>query len=115
MVHTALAVEYAGSYDASTWAPAMFAVGDPPGTMCYTYADCLALIRSGEEIDYDGVTGPGTYDAGGVNSIIQSYTPYNDDATKGDPVLLDADRALEVIGLIAIKADCTDNECTWGG
>ncbi len=115
MVHTALAVAQAGSYDASTWASAMFEVGDPPGTMCYTYADCLALIRAGEDVDYDGVTGPGTYSEGGVNSIIQSYTPYNDDATKGEPVLLDSDRALEVINLIAIQAECADNECTWGG
>ena len=115
LVHTALAVEAAGSYNASAWAPAMYEVGDPPGTVCYTYADCLALIRAGEDVDYDGVTGPGTYDAGGVNSVIQSYTPYNDDASKGEPVLIDSDRALEVIGLIAITADCVDNECTWGG
>ena len=115
LVHSALAVEQAGSYNASEWAPAMFEVGDPPGTMCYTYATCLELIRAGEEIDYDGVTGPGTYTTGGVNHIIQSFTPYNDDGTLGEAVLLDADRALEVINLIAIEAVCdADNECTWG-
>jgi hypothetical protein len=113
MVHTALAVEYAGSYKASEWADAMYKVGDPPGEMCYTYADCLALIRDGEEIDYDGVTGPGTYSDGGVNSIIQSYTPYNDDGSLGDAVLLDPDRALEVIDLIAIEAVCDGDACEW--
>jgi len=113
MIHTALAVEAAGSYKASEWADAMFEVGDPPGEMCYTYADCLALIRDGKDIDYDGVTGPGTYSEGGVNSIIQSYTPYNDDGTLGDSVLLDADRALEVIEMIAIEAVCDGDVCEW--
>ena len=36
MTQTALAVEYAGSYAASAWAPAMFEVGAAPGTVCYT-------------------------------------------------------------------------------
>jgi ABC-type branched-subunit amino acid transport system substrate-binding protein len=113
MVHTALAVEYAGSYKASEWADAMFEVGDPPGEMCYTYADCLALIRDGKDINYDGVTGPGTYSDGGVNSIIQSYTPYNDDGSLGEAVLLDPDRALEVIEMIAIEAVCDGDSCEW--
>ena len=37
----------------------MNAVGEPPGEVCYTYAECLALIRAGNDIDYEGVTGPG--------------------------------------------------------
>ncbi|GIT46867.1 MAG: hypothetical protein Ct9H300mP12_14520 [Acidimicrobiales bacterium] len=76
--------------------------------MCYTYADCLALIRAGEDIDYEGVTGPGSYSSGGVNVVIQSYTPYNDDGSLGEAVLLDSDRALEIIGKIAIKAECDE-------
>ena len=116
LVHTALAVEKAGSYNASDWAPAMFEVGDGPGTVCYTYTDCLALIRAGEDIDYEGVTGPGSYSPGGVNAVTQSYTPYNDDGSLGEAVLLDSDRALEIIGMIAIEAECDENnECAWGG
>jgi hypothetical protein len=123
MVHTALAVEYGGSYKASDWAPAMFAVGDAPGTVCYTYQECLDLIRAGEEIDYEGVTGPGTYSPGGVNAVTQAYAPFLADGTAGDAVVIDADRALEVIGLIAVQAECegpnpagTDPAsagCTW--
>jgi hypothetical protein len=115
LTHTALAVEYAGSYKASEWAAAMFAVGDAPGTMCYTYPECLALIRAGEEIDYDGVTGPGSYSAGGVNVVRQSYTPYNTDGTLGEATVLDADLVSEVIEKIRIDAECDENnECTWG-
>jgi hypothetical protein len=106
MTHTALAVAYAGSYAASAWAPAMFEVGNPPGTMCYSYPECKALIDAGEDIDYEGVTGPGTYSAGGVNVIVQSFTPFNDDGTIGVAVVLDPEVALTVLEQIAIQAEC---------
>jgi branched-chain amino acid transport system substrate-binding protein len=125
MVQTALAVEYAGAYKASLWAPAMFAVGSPPGEVCYTYQTCLDLIRAGNDIDYEGVTGPGEYSAGGVNVIKQAYTPFNADGTPGEAVVISPERAIEVIDLIAIEAECdqpnpagTDPaspNCTWGG
>lgn len=117
MVQTALAVEAGGSYKASDWAPAMHEVGQAPGEVCYTYAECLELIRDGQEIDYDGITGTGEYTDGGVNQIVQAYTPFNDDGTPGDPVLLDAERALEVVSAIASEAECDPadppNTCEW--
>ncbi len=117
LIQTALAVEYGGSYKASDWAPAMHAVGEAPGEVCYTYADCLALIRAGKDIDYEGITGNGTYSDGGVNHVVQAYTPFNTDGTTGSPVVLDADRALQIIELIATKAECDSeappNECSW--
>jgi hypothetical protein len=85
--------------------------------VCYTYADCLALIRDGEDIDYEGITGTGTYTDGGVNHVVQAYTPFNADGTAGTPVILDADRALEIIEQIAVTAECDPadppNECEW--
>jgi hypothetical protein len=117
LIQTALAVEYGGSYLASDWAPAMHEVGEAPGEVCYTYADCLALIRDGEDIDYEGITGTGTYTDGGVNHVVQAYTPFNADGTAGTPVILDADRALEIIEQIAVTAECNPadppNECEW--
>ncbi len=123
LVQSALAVEYGGSYNASDWAPAMFAVGDAPGTVCYTYADCLAEIRAGNDIDYEGITGPGTYSPGGVNAVTQAYAQFLADGSVDEAVIIDADRALEVIGLIAVEAQCespnpagTDPAspgCTW--
>ena len=117
MIQTALAVEAAGSYKASAWAPAMHAVGDAPGDKCYTYADCLALIRAGNDIDYDGVTGPGLYTDGGVNAVNPSYTPFNADGTVGAAVLLDAAKGLEILDQIKSVAKCDPanppNKCEW--
>ena len=117
MVQTALAVEAGGSYNASDWAPAMHEVGEAPGEVCNTYADCLALIRDGEEIDYEGITGTGEYTDGGVNQIVQAYTPFGEDGTPGEPVELDPERALEVVEAIATEAECDPadppNSCEW--
>ena len=106
MTQTALAVAYAGSYNASAWAPAMFEVGDPPGTVCYSYPECMELIAAGEDIDYEGVTGPGTYSPGGVNAVVQSYTPFMEDGSVGESETLDPARALEVLEQIAVQAEC---------
>ena len=115
-VQTALAVEAGGSYKASDWAPAMFEVGDG-GEKCYTYADCLKLIREGKDIDYDGVTGPGLYTPGGVNAVTPAYIPFQADGTPGEPVLLDAAKGLDILDQIVTKAECTPenppNECKW--
>ena len=117
LVQTALAVEMAGSYKASEWAPAMFKVGDGPGEICYTYADCLALIRAGKDIDYEGVTGPGSYTEGGVNAITPSYTPYGADGKAQAPVLLDANLYLDILDQIKTVAKCDPenppNKCEW--
>jgi hypothetical protein len=116
MVQTALAVEAAGSYKASAWAKAMHEVGDG-GEKCYTYADCLALIRAGKDVDYDGVTGPGLYTDGGVNAVNPSYTPFNADGTVGKAVLLDAAKGLEMLDSIKSVAKCDPadppNKCEW--
>lgn len=114
MIQTALAVEAGGSYHASDWAPAMHAVGDAPGEVCYTYADCLALIRDGQDVDYEGVTGSGIYTDGGVNDVTQAYTPFEADGSLGESILIDPERALDVITQIAIEAECdSNNVCTW--
>jgi branched-chain amino acid transport system substrate-binding protein len=116
MVQTALAVEAGGSYKASAWAPAMFEVGEG-GEVCYTYADCLKLIRDGKDIDYEGVTGPGLYTDGGVNAVTPAFIPFKADGTTGEPVLLDAAKGLEILEKIVTKATCDPenppNECQW--
>jgi hypothetical protein len=113
LVQTALAVEYGGSYHASDWAPAMFAVGEAPGTKCYNSEECLGLIRAGDDVDYDGVTGPGTYSEGGVNAVTFGLLQYAADGSLSAPELIDPVLALEVINKIAIEAECDGSECEW--
>jgi len=116
MVQTALAVEAAGSYKASAWAPAMHEVGEG-GEVCYTYADCLKLIREGKDVDYEGVTGPGLYSEGGVNAVTPAYIPFTADGKTGEPILLDAAKGLELINAIQTEAKCDPatppNKCEW--
>ena len=83
----ALAAEQAGSTDPTAIRDAMNDV-TREGTKCTTFAECKELIAKGEDIDYDGVSGPldftdagepsvGTYDvfgwdAEGVLSVIDT-------------------------------------------
>jgi branched-chain amino acid transport system substrate-binding protein len=53
----ALAAEKAGCADGTAIAAALPDVAGNGGEQCSTYADCVALIQAGTEIDYEGVTG----------------------------------------------------------
>lgn len=103
LIVTALAIEAAGSTNASEWAPAMFEVTESPGTVCHTYAKCLELLRSGEDIDYEGVTGPATYSPGGVNAVIPVVRIFGADGTVADEVEIDAERHLEILDEVSFQ------------
>lgn len=81
MTVTALAIELGGSTKQSDWAPAMRAVAMGPGTACYTYLECVELIRAGEEIDYSGVTGEYDYTETGVVSGLFGMYEWTDAET----------------------------------
>jgi branched-chain amino acid transport system substrate-binding protein len=100
MIVTALAIEQAGSVEASAWAPAVFEVTDG-GTKCYTYAECITMIRAGEDVDYDGVTGPASFSPGGVNAVVPTFTPFNADGSTGEAVSLDPELTLDLIDKVA--------------
>jgi branched-chain amino acid transport system substrate-binding protein len=53
----ALAATEAKSDDPTTYAPDIIKVS-AGGTQCSTYKDCVALIKQGKDIDYQGVSGP---------------------------------------------------------
>jgi branched-chain amino acid transport system substrate-binding protein len=109
LVLTALAVEYGGSYCTSDWVPSMFAVATAPGTVCYTYPECLALVRAGTDIDYEGVTGPGDFVEGGMNAVTRVFLKYLPDGTL-ERTELDAVYALEVITQVS-----TPGGDSWAG
>ena len=65
---TALAIEAAGTTEASVWADYVRLVAEAPGTVVYTYQEGIEALRRGEDIDYSGVTGDMTYNETGVVS-----------------------------------------------
>lgn len=54
----ALAADAAGCADGTAIASKLADVAGNGGEKCSTYADCLALLQAGTDIDYEGVTGP---------------------------------------------------------
>jgi ABC-type branched-subunit amino acid transport system substrate-binding protein len=90
VVIMALAAEIAGTDDAAQIAAHINGV-TRDGTKCTTYEECKALVESGEDIDYDGPSGPQTFQqegepteasfailryGEGTNSIDDSLTVY---------------------------------------
>lgn len=55
---TALWAAAEGTDDTSQWDPQTLLDLTDGGTVCTTYADCLALIEAGDDADYDGASGP---------------------------------------------------------
>lgn len=53
----ALAVEAAKSDDATTFGPKIIEISKD-GTQCSSFKECDALLKKGEDIDYQGVSGP---------------------------------------------------------
>lgn len=52
------------------------------GTKCTSYAECLALIKQGKDIDYDGVSGPvDLNDSGSVNAATIGIQLYGNNNT----------------------------------
>jgi ABC-type branched-subunit amino acid transport system substrate-binding protein len=71
VISLALAEDYAKTTDGTTVAHDMSKVTNPPGTACYTYASCLALIKAGTKINYEGASGSLDY-----NQYNNTFGPY---------------------------------------
>jgi ABC-type branched-subunit amino acid transport system substrate-binding protein len=54
----ALALEKGGEISRSSVRENIRDVANPPGEKCESFTECAALLRDGQEIDYDGVAGP---------------------------------------------------------
>ena len=83
---------------------------NPSVYVSYRYTDNVLFVvdGDGDQSARIGVELPvtRTFKKGSMSfSYATSYTAYNDDGTKGETTALDADRALEIIGLIAIQAE----------
>jgi ABC-type branched-subunit amino acid transport system substrate-binding protein len=71
VISLALADDYAKTTNGATVAKDMTKVTNPPGTPCYTYKACLALINAGKKINYEGASGDLDY-----NQYNNTFGPY---------------------------------------
>src|SRR4029077_17871128 len=71
VISQALAIDKANSILGADINVALGTVSNPPGTQCFTYAACLALIKAGTKINYDGASGPLDY-----NQFHNNFGPY---------------------------------------
>ncbi len=60
MIIVALAAQIAGTDDPAAVAGQINGV-TRDGEVCTTYADCVALVDAGTDIDYDGPSGPQSF------------------------------------------------------
>ena len=68
----ALAMNAANSTDPKVWIKKVLSVVGESGTECSTYKDCVALLKQGKTIDYEGASSNMDFD---VHHDI--YTPFN--------------------------------------
>ncbi|MGC8480746.1 MAG: ABC transporter substrate-binding protein [Acidimicrobiales bacterium] len=57
VVIASLAMTYAKSTNPKVWIKDVVKVSNPPGKACFTYASCVALIKAGKKINYQGASG----------------------------------------------------------
>jgi len=71
VISLALAVDKANSTAGPAINGVMSAVTSPPGTQCYTYKDCLSLLKAGTKINFEGASGDLDY-----NQYHNVFGPY---------------------------------------
>ena len=57
IVIASLAMTAAKSTNPKVWVKDVVKVSDPPGVQCSTYAACVALLKKGKDINYQGASG----------------------------------------------------------
>lgn len=63
VVIAALAMTKANSTDPKVWTQHVQDVANPPGTTCNDYASCVALLKAGKKINYEGAGGSDDFNA----------------------------------------------------
>lgn len=93
---TALAIEAAGTTDASVWVEYVPAVAEGPGKTVYTYEEGVEALRNGEEIDYSGISGEMNYTDTGVVSGLFGIFEWNSDGDLELVTVIDETLVLEL-------------------
>jgi branched-chain amino acid transport system substrate-binding protein len=79
VVIAALAIQIAGSSDPKVFVNSITAVtNDETAKECNNYTECLALVKAGQKIDYEGASGPMDFDV--HHSVYSGINVYKFDA-----------------------------------
>ena len=81
VITLALAETYAKSTNGTTVAKDMTMVTNPPGTKCYSYRSCVALLKAHKKINYEGASG--SIDFNKYHNTFGPYAPFVANATTG--------------------------------
>jgi branched-chain amino acid transport system substrate-binding protein len=84
VITLALADTYAKTTKGSTVSKDMTKVTNPPGTKCYSYKSCVALIKAKKKINYEGASG--SIDFNKFHNTFGPYAPFIADGTTGNEV-----------------------------
>jgi branched-chain amino acid transport system substrate-binding protein len=84
VITLALADTFAKTTGGTKAAKAMAMVTNPPGTPCYTYGSCVALLKAGKKINYEGASGSIDYNK--YNNAFGPYAAFVADAKTGNEV-----------------------------
>jgi ABC-type branched-subunit amino acid transport system substrate-binding protein len=84
VISLALADSYAKTFKGSVVQKDMLKVTNPPGTACYSYKTCLALLKAGKKINYEGASGSIDYNT--YHNTFGPYAPFIANASTGNEV-----------------------------
>ena len=79
VISLALAIDKANSIVGTAINAAVNTVTNPPGTQCYTYKDCMTLIKAGTKINYEGASGDLNYNQ--YNNVFGPYGAFQVDTS----------------------------------
>jgi len=84
VITLALADSYAKTFKGSVVQKDMIKVTNPPGTACFSYTRCLALLKAGKKINYEGASG--SIDFNKYHNTFGPYAPFTANASTGNEV-----------------------------
>lgn len=84
VITLALADTYAKTFAGAVVAKDMRMVTNPPGAICFSYGSCLALLKAGKKINYEGASGSIDYNS--YNNTFGPYAPFIANASTGNEV-----------------------------
>jgi branched-chain amino acid transport system substrate-binding protein len=87
VIMAALAMTEAKTLDGKVWVDHILKISNPPGTKCYYYSQCVALLKNGTKINYEGASGPQDFDKYHNTYGDWDIVQYNADASATNTIL----------------------------